>query len=96
MVDGMERAQKAEQLKSLLEALDCELPGLSVCDHWEADLYAIGLVHASRPELLIYVSCYRMARGRAYFSLEEDGNELDQADNAPISRLAEAIRRRIA
>jgi hypothetical protein len=41
-----------------------------VTDHWEADLYAIGISGIEKPTALAYVSTYGRAEGKYFLDLE--------------------------
>jgi hypothetical protein len=74
---------------------------IQIIDHWEGDLFAVGIARADDPARLVYVSTYRMPPEHYAFECEEPrrGEEyrvLETADLATFSQLVEAIRRHLS
>lgn len=59
--------RKEQDVIRLVEAVTMALPLVTVIDHWEADLRAIGFISPARPGRLVYVSIH--GNGHAQFNV---------------------------
>ena len=82
-------------LGELADRLDAH--GFQVVDHWDADLFSIGIARVDAPERLVYVSTYRQPAGRYAYECEEPDGEQEyevtgRADGVILDHLVEIIR----
>ena len=61
---------KDRSITDLLSKLSYASRGWTLVDHWEADLFAIGLASDRMPGRLVYVSTYLKEPGRYFFECE--------------------------
>jgi hypothetical protein len=85
----------------VLRELGSALPGLEIRDYWDADLCAVGVVAASAPSLLVYVSIHGKRPGHVYYAIEQGVNQeggmvVEEAESVPVSQLISAVQSRLA
>lgn len=86
-------------LGALADRLDSHR--FQVIDHWDADLFAIGIARADEPAQLVYVSTYRQTP--AHYSFECEQQEGDQpsevgerAEEATFDEFVDVVRRHLS
>jgi hypothetical protein len=70
-----------------------------IIDHWDADLFAIGIARTTEPRRLVYVSTYRQPAGSYSFQCEGAAGTLQenaQADVATFDELVDCLRKHLA
>lgn len=86
-------------LSELVDQLDAH--EFQVIDHWDADLYAIGLSRADQPERLVYISTYRKSPGHYSYECEtphpdEEYKVTERADDVNLEQLVKVIRQHLS
>lgn len=94
---------KDQTVRTCVERHASELGGnrFRVVDHWDADLYAVGLAAIEDPRRLVYVSTFGQVAGRYAFECEEpeEGREyrtVARGDAATFEELREIVRAHLA
>lgn len=72
-----------------------------IIDHWDADLFAIGIGRADKPGRLVYVSTYQQPPGHYAFECEEPHREHKfeagyRANAVTFDQLVDVIRRHLS
>jgi hypothetical protein len=72
-----------------------------IIDHWDADLFAIGIARADEPARLVYVSTYQQPPEHYAFECEEPHREQEygvgkRADKVTFDQLVDVIRRHLS
>jgi len=62
---------KDDSIVTLLDQLNIQERGWTICDHWEADLCAIGISPQSSPRKLVYVSTFGKSAGKYDYECEK-------------------------
>ena len=70
---------KDPSIGKLLQALSLEERGWVVVDHWDADLFAIGIARKGHPRRLVYISTFKKSPGRYYYECEVPTSSDDAA-----------------
>lgn len=90
---------KDESILALLDRLQLTSRRWAVVDHWEADLFAVGIAHHDDPRRLVYVSTWNKPVGRYYFDcetptsddpLDYESHEVEDADFETLVAAMEA------
>jgi hypothetical protein len=86
-------------LGQLAKELDSER--YQVIDHWDADLFAIGLAALGEPRRLVYVSAFGQESGRYVVECEEPDGDKDyqvagRGEAATFDEVVEMIRRHLS
>ena len=72
MTNEIQEAAKDVSIRRLLSTVAARLgpAGWTVVDHWDADLFAIGVAKVDDPRILVYVSTYQHPTGKFYVECE--------------------------
>ena len=91
--------EKSESIKKLLSELQLEKNRWIIQDHWQADLYAIGIACEGTPAHLVYVNTFGKPDGLYYYECEtpkgkedEDYVVFDRGDNVNFDELSIIIK----
>ena len=92
--------EKDDSIIRFLRRLGTRLPvgTYEVTDHWDADLFAIGVTNPAAPGRLVYISTYNKPHDRYLVECEEDqgGDALPKTskknEDADLAQVVEMIR----
>ena len=94
---------KDTSIDQLVAALPMRERGWVVVDHWDADLFAIGVARKDDERRLVYVSTFKRAPGRYDYQCETpsgpDATEFDTTetgDDVGIDELVRAMMRHLS
>lgn len=94
---------KDPSIGTLLRALSLEKRGWIVVDHWDADLFAIGIARKDNPRRLVYISTFKRSPGRYYYECEiptrsDDGDYLttSSAEDVDLDTLIHEMTRHLS
>jgi len=98
------KLRKDRSIWHLVHELDLRRRGWEIHDHWEADLFAIGVASLSSNRRLVYISTWKMPEGRFYYECEllPEGAEsdtdyiiVDESEDVDIPDLLAAMERHL-
>ena len=95
----MSPLQKEPAIREVVERLRADLGEdvFVICDHWDADLCAIGIARLGAEATLAYISTHRRTAGTYYLELEQgtlaepDGESVGQWDGLDYEHLRQLV-----
>ena len=90
--------RKDTSIWSLIAQLAVNLGGESfqLVDHWDADLFAIGIASIKDARRLVYVSTFNKASGTFAYDCEEpDGGSVQKNEHADFVELLQIVKRHL-
>lgn len=87
--------KKSAKVRVLVQRVrDSEVgPRLTVIDHWEADLEAIGFTGRAHGGTVVYVSTWEQPKGSVYWSVETGPGKEERSGVTDTDGLIEVLRR---
>ena len=66
-------------------------------DHWDADLFAVGIASVKDERRLVYVSTFKKAPGLFAYDCEDpDSGSLEKGDHADLEELLRVLKRHLS
>lgn len=86
-------------LAELAQRLDSHQ--IKVVDHWDADLFAVGVARADAADKLVYVSTFRKEPGLYAYEAEEPGRQHEsrpaaRGDGVTLEQLVDILRHHLS